>query len=196
MTLAIERGLRYLESGIPDLLWCEFPTSDRGPLEDFTGEIRRRFADRFDIDPQAQAVLDGQPVGDEATVHAGQALAYLGLGKLEDVYVEARLSNRLLESEEKLYEKSYQAGGFGHFLSAITYELLGEPDQAYIDYQRMQEKGVGTELAGKALVRLAADLGYQDDLQRWQELYGEAPPPDRDSASIVVLAGVGIGPSK
>jgi isocitrate lyase len=45
MTLAIERGLRYLESGVPDMLWCEFPTSDRGPLETFTGEIRRRFPD-------------------------------------------------------------------------------------------------------------------------------------------------------
>ena len=40
------------------------------------GEIRRRFADRFDIDPNAQAVLDGQPAGDEAVVHAGQALMF------------------------------------------------------------------------------------------------------------------------
>jgi isocitrate lyase len=43
MDLAVERGLRYLETGIPDLLWCEFPTSDRGPLETFTTEIRKRF---------------------------------------------------------------------------------------------------------------------------------------------------------
>jgi hypothetical protein len=129
-------------------------------------------------------------------VHAGLALAYLGQGKLEDVYVEARLSNRLLETEEKLYEKSYQAGGFGHFLSAITYELLGEPDQAYIDYQRMEAKGVGTELAGKALVRLAGELRYDDDFERWQDRYGEANPPEKDFASIVVLAGVGIGPWK
>jgi len=43
MTLAVERGLRYLDSGIPDLLWCEFSTADRGPVETFTGEIRKRF---------------------------------------------------------------------------------------------------------------------------------------------------------
>src|SRR6266849_1972357 len=30
MELAIDRGLRYLDSGIPDLLWCEFPTAERG----------------------------------------------------------------------------------------------------------------------------------------------------------------------
>src|SRR5712691_6538929 len=26
LELAIDRGLRYLDSGVPDLLWCEFPT--------------------------------------------------------------------------------------------------------------------------------------------------------------------------
>jgi len=48
MSLAVERGLRYLDTGIPDLLWCEFPTSDREPLETFTSQIRQRFpAARF-----------------------------------------------------------------------------------------------------------------------------------------------------
>jgi isocitrate lyase len=43
LQLAIERGLRYLDSGVPDLLWCEFPTAARGPVEQFTSEIRKRF---------------------------------------------------------------------------------------------------------------------------------------------------------
>src|SRR5712692_6481652 len=41
--LAIDRGLRYMDSGVPDLLWCEFPTAERGPTEEFCGEIRKRF---------------------------------------------------------------------------------------------------------------------------------------------------------
>jgi isocitrate lyase len=41
--LAIDRGLRYMDSGVPDLLWCEFPTAGRGPVEQFTSEIRKRF---------------------------------------------------------------------------------------------------------------------------------------------------------
>jgi len=45
MELAVERGLRYLDTGIPDLLWCEFPTADREPVETFTAEIRKRFPD-------------------------------------------------------------------------------------------------------------------------------------------------------
>jgi hypothetical protein len=53
------------------------PYLEQLPVGNMTaGEIRRRFVDRFDIDPQAQAILDGQPVGDEATVHAGQALMF------------------------------------------------------------------------------------------------------------------------
>jgi isocitrate lyase len=45
MQLAIDRALRYLDSGIPDLVWCEFPTAERGPTETFHEEIRKRFPD-------------------------------------------------------------------------------------------------------------------------------------------------------
>ena len=43
LDLAVERALRYLDSGVPDLVWCEFPTSDRGPTEKFAEEVHRRF---------------------------------------------------------------------------------------------------------------------------------------------------------
>src|SRR4029079_3901833 len=43
MDLAIQRGLRYLDSGVPDLLWCEFPTAAREPVEKFCTEIHKRF---------------------------------------------------------------------------------------------------------------------------------------------------------
>lgn len=45
LALAVERGLAYLDTGIPDLLWCEFPDPERAPLERFVGEIRKRFPD-------------------------------------------------------------------------------------------------------------------------------------------------------
>jgi hypothetical protein len=129
-------------------------------------------------------------------LHASLALAYLATGSVDDVWVEARLANQVLEREEELYEKQYKAGGLGHCVSALMYEVIGEYDEAYIDYRRMHEKGVGTELAGRALVRLAARLGYTDDLERWSARYG---PPDElpeGAASIVVVAGVGPGALK
>lgn len=129
-------------------------------------------------------------------LHCGLALAYLALGKVDDVYVEARLANQLLEAEETLYETKYEAGGFGHLVSAVTYELLGERDDARIDYERMVEKGVGTALAGRALVRLAKDLGRDDLLPALEEQYGPDVPRPEGAASVVVLAGVGLGPYK
>ncbi len=129
-------------------------------------------------------------------VHCGLALAYLAQGKLDDVYVEARLANQLLETEEELYETEYQAGGWGHLISAVTYELLDQSDQAYVDYLRMEEKGVGTALAGRALVRLARELGREDEVARWEERYGPDIERPSGAASVVVLAGVGLGPFK
>jgi hypothetical protein len=40
------------------------------------GEVRRRLADRLNIDPQGQAIVNGQPVGDDVVVQAGVALFF------------------------------------------------------------------------------------------------------------------------
>jgi hypothetical protein len=128
-------------------------------------------------------------------VHAGLAIAYLAKGSLEDTRVEVRQSNALLESEEKLYAKEYKAGGFGHFLSAVAYELDGQPDDAWIDYQRMWAKGVGTELAGRALARLAKKMHREDELDPEVAKLGDESST-ADAANIVVLAGIGLGPFK
>lgn len=129
-------------------------------------------------------------------LHCAMAQVYLARGKLDDVYVEARLANQLLETEEKLYETRYEAGGWGHLISAVTYELLGERDQAYIDYQRMVEKGVGTSLAGRALVRLAKEMGREEELERLTAEYGPDLERPAGAASVVVLAGIGMAPYK
>lgn len=128
-------------------------------------------------------------------VHCALAQTYLARGQIDDVYVEARLSNQLLETEEELYETKYEAGGWGHLISAVTYELMGQGDEAWIDYQRMLAKDVGTAIAGRALVRLAKQLG-REELADLEQRFGadvERPP---GAASVVVLAGVGLGPYK
>ncbi len=129
-------------------------------------------------------------------LHMSLALTYLAEGKLQDVFVETRLANALLESEEGLYEKEYKAGGLGHFISALTYELMGEYDEAYIDYKRMAAKGVGMDIAGPALVRIAKKLHRDDELQDFEARFGASESPPADAASIVVIAGVGLAPYK
>lgn len=128
-------------------------------------------------------------------LHAALALCYLGMGDASGALVEAKRANKLLETEEALYEKQYRAGGFGHLLSALGYELSGQLDDARIDYERMVAKDVGTELAGKALVRITRAEG-RDELAQWIERFGDVNPPPRDAATIVLVAGVGLGPFK
>lgn len=130
---------------------------------------------------------------ERVTVHAALAMTYLALGELDGVWVEVQRANQLLEGEEELYEKEYRAGGFGHLISAVAYELFGELDQAAIDYERMVAKDVGTEIAGKALVRISSELGRKDELERWSERFGADAPRPEGAASVVVLAGVGLG---
>jgi hypothetical protein len=129
-------------------------------------------------------------------VHACLGLAYLAQGKVEDLLVEIRRSNDLLAAEESLYETKYQAGGFGHYLSAIGYELRGEYDEAYIDYLSMYDKGLGKALVGPSLVRLSQQMHRSEDIGRFATEFGEVAEIPSDSAKIILLAGVGLGPMK
>jgi hypothetical protein len=133
---------------------------------------------------------------ERVTLHVMLAMTYLAQGDVEGAWVEAKRANQLLESEETLYEKRYAAGGMGHLISAVAYELVGEPADAYIDYKRMHEKGVGLELAGRALVRLGSQLRREDELPQWIEQFGPDLQRPEGAASVVLLAGLGTAPFK
>ncbi|MBI5433404.1 MAG: hypothetical protein HZA52_11300 [Planctomycetes bacterium] len=129
-------------------------------------------------------------------LHGCLAITYLAQGKLEGAYVEGRRANKLLESEEALYETRYAAGGLGHFLSALAYEMLDQPSDAFIDYQRMVEKGIGKELAARAMIRLAPRLQRESDVEPLISAFGADPARPEGAATIVLVAGVGSGPFK
>jgi isocitrate lyase len=137
MSLAVDRGLRYLDSGIPDLLWCEFPTADRGPVETFTSEIRRRFPDaRFafnysssfkwfnDPEPMTFAELGQMGVGFIFITLGGQHANGLGLSTLltamadrqEQGYIE--LQRREWAPGEEIPTRSH------HQFSGVPYHHL------------------------------------------------------------------------
>jgi hypothetical protein len=55
-----------------------WPYCERLPVGDMTvGEVRRRYADRFDIDPQSVATVDGNEADAESIVTAGQTLMFV-----------------------------------------------------------------------------------------------------------------------
>lgn len=145
---------------------------------------------------ESQADYPGEGY-EKVMLHVMLGLCHLTRFDAESVLVEARRVDELLTGEEELYGSEYGAGGIGHFMSAMAYELAGKPGEAYIDYQRMRDKGVGGDLVGSALRRLARRLGRADDLARWEEEFGEGgPDPDRESPSVVLIGGLGMGPAK
>ena len=68
--LAIDRGLRYLDSGVPDLLWCEFPTAERAPIEQFCGRDPQAFPEGS---LRVQLLVVVQVVQREEPDHLGRA---------------------------------------------------------------------------------------------------------------------------
>ena len=112
--LAVERGLRYLASGIPDLLWCEFPTSDRGPVERFAGEIRKRFPEaRFAFNWSSSFKWFNDP----------DPLTFAELGDLGFAFIFITLGGQ---------------HATGHGLSTLLAAMAERQEQGYIELQRRE----------------------------------------------------------
>lgn len=114
LDLAIERASRYLDTGIPDLVWCEFPTSDREPVETFASEVRRRFPEAhfaFNWSSSFKWFLDPNP------------LTFAELGDLGFKFIFITLGGQHAE---------------GHGLSTLLAAMAERQEQGYIELQRKE----------------------------------------------------------
>jgi isocitrate lyase len=114
LELAIDRACRYLETGIPDLVWCEFPTSDRGPVEDFADQVKRRFPDArfaFNWSSSFKWYLDPNP------------LTFAQLGDLGFKFIFITLGGQ---------------HAAGHGLSTLLAAMAEREEQGYIELQRRE----------------------------------------------------------
>src|SRR5256885_766440 len=115
MDLAIERGLRYLDTGIPDLLWCEFPTSDREPVETFSHEICKRFPQAkfaFNWSSSFKWYNDPDPLTFAQLGEMGVAFIFITLGS-QHAYIE--LQKKEWEKGTDFPTRSH------HFFSGVPY---------------------------------------------------------------------------
>jgi isocitrate lyase len=114
LDLAIERGLRYLESGVPDLLWCEFPTADRAPVERFTTEVRKRYPDaRFAFNYSSSFKWFNDP----------SPLTFRELGEMGVGFIFITLGGQHAS---------------GHGLSTLLTSMAEHEEQGYIEFQRRE----------------------------------------------------------
>jgi isocitrate lyase len=114
LDLAIDRACRYLDTGIPDLVWCEFPTSDRGPVETFADQVRRRFPEArfaFNWSSSFKWYLDPDP------------LTFAQLGGLGFKFIFITLGGQ---------------HAAGHGLSTLLAAMAERQEQGYIELQRRE----------------------------------------------------------
>jgi len=114
LELAIDRASRYLDTGIPDLVWCEFPTSDREPVERFATEVRKRFPEAgfaFNWSSSFKWYLDEDPLTFEQLGALGFKFIFITLGGQHAA---------------------------GHGLSRLLAAMAERREQGYIELQRQE----------------------------------------------------------
>jgi len=123
--LAIERALRYLDTGIPDLVWCEFSTSEREPVERFADQVRRRFPEArfaFNWSSSFKWFNDPDPITFAQLGELGYRFLFITLGAQH---------------------------AMAHGLSTLLQGMSEKQEQAYIDLQR-KEWADGQDLPSKS----------------------------------------------
>lgn len=140
LDLAIERALRYLDSGLPDLVWCEFPTSDRAPVETFADQVHRRFPDArfaFNWSSSFKWFNDPAPISFAELGDLGYRFVFITLGAQHAMGLGlSRLLQAMAETEEQGYvalQRQEWAPGADvptkshHFFSGVPYhQLIGK----------------------------------------------------------------------
>jgi isocitrate lyase len=135
--LAIERACRYLDTGLPDLIWCEFPNSAREPTEKFAVEVHKRFPQArfaFNWSSSFKWYADPNPLGWTELGELGYRFIFitlaaihangLGFGRLlqdleideQDAYI--RLQRAEFADGLNLPTRSH------HFFSGVAYHNL------------------------------------------------------------------------
>src|SRR4051812_36943317 len=112
--LAIDRALRYLDSGIPDLVWCEFPTAERGPVEKFSREVHKRFPEAkfaFNWSSSFKWYKDENPMTFAELGDMGVAFIFITLGAQHAT---------------------------GHGLSTLLQAMSSEQQHGYIELQKKE----------------------------------------------------------
>ena len=137
LQLAIERALRYLDTGLPDLVWCEFSTSDRGPVETFADQVRRRFPNArfaFNWSSSFKWFNDPAPISFAELGELGYKFVFITLGAQHAMGLGlSRLLQAMAETEEQGYialqRQEWTPGAdfptkSHHFFSGVPYHHL------------------------------------------------------------------------
>ncbi|NKF51316.1 hypothetical protein G3R49_12190 [Shewanella sp. WXL01] len=156
-------------------------------------------------------------------LHQYQALNYLLMGDPQGALVEVRRSNQLQASEQSRYQKSQDSvkamangtvnaemkklsrasgtvtssflNAYSYYTTGLLHELLGEPNDAFIDYRKAAQISPDNQFLQQDLVRLAKQMSmpqYDEFKKRW----GEAKLPKAGQGQVIFMVERGFAPVK
>ncbi len=96
-------------------------------------------------------------------------------------------------------KNSFQ-NAYTFYLSAVVHELLGEPNDAYIDYKKALEIAPSNVTIQRDVARLAKSLSMTDDIgefsKRFPSVFKSAKMLSQSDSEVIVLFEDGIIPGK
>jgi hypothetical protein len=93
-------------------------------------------------------------------------------------------------------KNSFQ-NAYTFYVSGLIYEILGKPNDAYIDYKKALEIFPENVYVQKDVLRLARQLSMTDDYEMYKKRYPvEVSNPGKDEGELVVLFEHGFAPAK
>lgn len=184
--------LPYRADGYERVLLHQFQAENylaRGDLEGAGVEVRLANAEQLKALKKHQSeVADAQAAGQRQPAQAG------GMARAEQAYAG-------MDEVSGQVKNSFQ-NAYTFYFSGIIYEMLGAPNDAYIDYKKALEIYPENRQLQQDVVRLAASLGMTDDLADLRQRFPGVTPPPRPApgaapvGTVVVLYEEGWVPPK
>ncbi|MBN9296724.1 MAG: hypothetical protein J0I41_06920 [Filimonas sp.] len=134
-------------------------------------------------------------------LHYYKAINYCNLNNMEDAIVEARritLDNNLLSDIKKDKTNKYSKDAFSLVVQGMLYEKNGDINNAFISYRNAVETytsqadhtwyGITVpEQLKKDVIRTAALMGFKDEQNRFENMFGQKYVRDTASGGSMII---------
>ena len=163
------------------------------------------------------------PGYERVMLHQYQALNYLFSGDQQGALVEVRRSNQLQSSEQDRYQKSQKSvqamangtidaeinklgnaagtvtssflNAYSYYTTGVLHEILGEPNDAFIDYRKAAQISPNNPFLQQDLVRLATQLSMPQQ-EEFERRWGKAIQQQKGEGQVIILLERGFVPEK
>lgn len=163
------------------------------------------------------------PGYERVMLHQYQALNYLFTGDRDGALVEVRRSNQLQSSEQARYQKSQQSvqamangtidaevnklgkaagtvtssflNAYSYYTTGLLHEILGEPNDAFIDYRKAAQITPDNPYLQQDLVRLATQLSMPQQ-EEFERRWGKPKMQEQGEGQVIILLERGFVPEK